>query len=604
MNLPADLPRRRKLGRRAAMLGGLQVGMLGLLGARMYGLQVLDGERYQTLADENRIALRLLAPSRGTIVDRYGTNLARNERNFRALLVAEQTPSLERTLDALQTIVPLSDEELQRVARDVARKRGFVPVLLRDNLTWEQVAAIEVHAPDLPGVSIDIGDVRTYPLGPAATHLLGYVGAVAERNLKADRDPVLSLPGFKVGKNGVEQQHEQRLRGVAGTAQVEVNAVGRAVRELARDDARTGGKLTLTLDAELQTLAYEKLAPIRSGAAVVIDVHTGAIYALASYPGIQADLFSRPIPQSTWADLVQDPATPLMNKAITGVYAPGSTFKIATALAALETRAVEPDHSVVCTGSINFGGRTFHCLSKNGHGRVGFTQAFAHSCNVFFYDVAGRAGIDAIHAVSLELGLSQRTGIDLPNESAGRVPSQAWKKKATGDAWHKGETLSVGIGQGAVRASPLQLALMAARVAGGEAITPHLAKDDAPRAPRRLSFQQRNLDVVKAGLEAVCAYGTASRAQIREPGMQMAGKTGTAQIRGITQEEREEGFRSDDWDWAERDHALFVGYAPANAPRYACAVVVEHGGHGNTVAAPIARDLLLEVQKRDPGTVV
>jgi penicillin-binding protein 2 len=335
-----------------------------------------------------------------------------------------------------------------------------------------------------------------------------------------------------------------------------------------------------------------------------MDVHTGAIYALASYPGIPTDLFSRPIPKTVWADLVQDPATPLLNKAITGLYAPGSTFKIATALAGLETGAVAPDHSVVCTGSLNFGGRTFHCLARHGHGRVGFEQAFARSCNIFFYDVAMRAGIDAIHAASLQLGLSQRTGLDLPNEAAGRVPSQAWKKKATGDVWHPGETLSVGIGQGAVQLSPMQLALMVARVASGTAIVPHVLKGAASRAYPRLPFQQRNLDVVKAGLEAVCAYGTAARQQIREPGMEMAGKTGTAQVRGISREEREEGFQSDDWDWEERDHALFTGYAPVGAPRYACAVVVEHGAHGNSVAAPIARDLLLEVQKRDPGAVV
>ncbi|GIL40211.1 penicillin-binding protein 2 [Roseiterribacter gracilis] len=605
MNLPADLPRRRTLGRRAAMLGGLHVGMLGLLGARMYQLQIRDRERYQTLADENRIAIRLLAPSRGTIVDRYGTPLAHNERNFRALLVAERTPSIDRTLATLQTIVPLNDDDLQRIERDVARKRGFVPVLLRDNLPWEQVAAIEVHAPDLPGVTIEIGDVRAYPLGPAASHLLGYVSAVTEADLKADRDPILSLPGFKIGKNGVERQHEQTLRGVAGTAQVEVNAVGRAVRELARDDAQAGPKLTLTLDAELQKLAYEKLAPKRSGAAVVLDIHTGAIYALASYPGIATDLFMRPIPQSVWTELVQDPATPLMNKAITGVYAPGSTFKVATALAGLSTRKVEPDHTVNCAGHFTVGDHTFHCHLKGGHGRVGFAQAFAKSCNVFFYDVATRAGIDAIYDAASTLGLGQPSGVDLPHESAGRVPNPAWKKKVSRDVWHPGETPSVGIGQGDVRANPLQLALMVARLASGSAVSPHLTKTGVRNEWSRLPFEARHLDVVKSGLEAVCSPGgTAAAAQIKEPGMQMAGKTGSAQFRRITQEERDEGVHSDDLDWDEADHALFVGYAPANAPRYACAVVIEHGGHGNTVAAPIARDLLLEVQKRNPGAVV
>jgi penicillin-binding protein 2 len=613
VSLPADTPRRSLLGRRAAVLGGLQVGLLGVLGARMYGLQVLDGERYQTLADENRIALRLLPPSRGLIVDRFGTPLASNARNYRALLVAEQTGSIDATLAKLQEIVPLHEAETQRVLRDVAKKRGFLPVLLRENLSWEQVAAIEVHAPDLPGVSIEVGEVRAYPLGESLSHVLGYVGAVSEADLKQDPDPVLSLPGFRIGKNGLEKQYETRLRGAAGTSQVEVNATGRTIRELARDPAKPGPRLTLTLDAELQTRAYELLAPGRSGAAVVLDVHTGAIYALASYPGIAPDLFTKPITAAAWSALLQDKATPLLNKASGGVYYPGSTFKIVTSLAALETGAVDPAHTVVCPGHFTLGNHTFHCHLRGGHGRVGFAQAFAKSCDVFFWDIAARCGIDAIHAAALQLGLGQRSGLDLPHERAGLVPSQDWKKRTTGDVWHAGETMSVAIGQGAVQASALQLALMVARVASGKAIVPHLAKELADgtnqvaqerRAWPRLRFLPRHLDVVKSGLEAVCSVGTAAPAQIREPGLQMAGKTGSAQVRRITAQERDNLVHSDDLPWHERDHALFVGYAPVQAPRYACAVVVEHGSHGNTVAAPIARDLLRDVQQRDPGAVV
>lgn len=607
MSADRDTDRYRTLGRRTAMLGGLQLGMLGLLGARMYWLQVLESEKYQMLADDNRINMRLLAPSRGTIVDRYGVPLAINERNYRALIVSEQTPSVERTLNSLTAMLNLGDQEKQRILKEVAKKRAFMPVLVRENLTWEQLSAVQVNAPDLPGISIDVGEVRSYPLGESMSHVIGYVSAVSEAELKDEREPVLSLPGFKIGKNGVEKHHEMNLRGQAGTTQVEVNAYGRTIRELARDDAKPGHRLTMTIDSELQKVAYDRLRQEESGAAVVMDAHTGAIYVLASFPGYDPNVFSRGIPLDLWEELQSSPTLPLNNKASGGVYPPGSTFKMTTALAGLDSGAIDLNHTVHCNGQYPFGDHVFHCWKKGGHGSVGLTQALAQSCDCFFYDVGRRAGIDAIWQTSLKLGFGAKTGLDLPYERPGLIPSQAWKKKATGDIWHPGETLSVSIGQGAVVVTPLQLAVMSARIASGYAVEPHLAKEiqDVGRERTewpRLPFKQQHLDAIRLGMTAVVQYGTAARSQIKEPGMQMAGKTGSAQVRRITAAERERGVKSEQLPWKDRDHGLFVAYAPVENPRYVCGVVCEHGNHGAT-AALVAHDLMLAVQKRDPGAI-
>lgn len=604
-SIDRDPERFRMLGRRTLMLGGLQTSMLGLLGARMYWLQVMESQRFQMLADDNRINLRLLAPSRGQIVDRAGVPLAINERNYRALIVSEQTPSVERTLGVLSGILPLGEQEKARILKEVAKKRAFMPVLVRENLTWEQVAAIEVNAPDLPGVSIDVGEVRSYPTGESTSHLMGYVGGISETELQAAKDPVLSLPGFKIGKNGVEKFHDLALRGGAGNSQVEVNAYGRTIRELARDNGESGHRLTLTIDAELQKVAYERLRQEESAGAVVMDAFTGAIYALVSFPGFDPNVFSRGIPLDLWEELLAKPTLPLSNKASGASYPPGSTFKIITALAGLESGAITLDHHVSCNGQYPFGDHVFHCWKKGGHGGVGLTQAIAQSCDCFFYDVGRRAGIDAINDVALKLGLGGKTGLDLPHERPGLVPSTKWKKAHTGDIWHPGETLSVAIGQGAVVASPLQLAVMTARVASGYAVEPHLAKEIQDLARERtewtrLPFKPQHLDAVRQGMIAVCAGGTATRAQIKEAGMQMAGKTGSAQVRRITAAERERGVKSEQLPWKERDHGLFIGFAPISNPRYVVGVACEHGNHGAT-AAMVAHDLLLECQRRDPA---
>ncbi len=606
-----DSARYKTFTRRALILGGGQLALFGLLAGRMYQLQVLESSRYRLLAEENRINVRLLPPPRGRILDRFGIPLAVNRENYRVLLVAERTSDVDATLDALGRLLPLDQHDRKRILRDIRRYRRFVPVTVRENLNWSEVSRIEVNAPDLPGIEIDVGQSREYPLGTDASHLLGYVAAVSEKELTGD--PLLELPGFRIGKSGIEHIHDIRLRGKAGNSQLEVNALGRVIRELSRQEGQPGEDVLLTIDLAVQNLAVERLRDKLSASAVVLDVNTGAIIALASVPGFDPNAFNIGLTQDQWKKISSDPYSQLSNKAISGRYAPGSTFKMIVALAALEKSAIAPDKRVFCRGHVQLSNARFHCWKKHGHGWMDMNSAIQQSCDTYFYEIAKRVGIDAIADMARRFGLGEITGIDLPGERAGIVPTAAWKKKKTGVAWQKGETLIAGIGQGFVLTTPLQLAIMTARLATGRAVTPHLlhatmsngeATLNRSDAGESIGIDPQLRRIVLEGMNAVTnsPRGTAYRARIQEPGMEMAGKTGTAQVRRISKAERDTRvLKNSERPWKERDHALFVAYAPVDAPRYAVAVVVDHGGGGSAVAAPIARDILRETLRRDPS---
>jgi penicillin-binding protein 2 len=604
-----DSDRHKLFSRRTAMLAGGKALLLSALVGRMYYLQVVESERYATLADENRINLRLLPPPRGRILDRFGVPLAVNRQNYRVVLISENTDDVERTLRVLGSIIPISDGEHRRILREVRRRRRFVPVTVRENLNWEEVAQIEVNAPDLPGVMIDVGESRFYPHGEETVHVLGYVAAVSEAEVTGD--PLLELPGFRIGKAGVERVYDLALRGTGGSSQVEVNALGRVIRELSRQDGQPGAEITLTIDFDLQKMVTDRLAG-ESAAAVVMDVHTGDVLALASTPGYDPNAFNKGLSAVDWKTLISNPRTPLINKAIAGQYPPGSTFKMVVALAALERGVILPSATVFCPGFTRLGKARFHCWKRGGHGNVDLSRAITESCDVYFYEIARRTGIDRIAAMATRLGLGQALDLDLPGEKDGLVPTRDWKRATMDEPWHMGETLISGIGQGYLLATPLQLAVMTARlVNGGYAVTPHLTRDavsprtTAPRpAPRykSLGLSSWHLNIVNEATKAVVngPRGTARRAAIKEEGFEMGGKTGTVQVRRITKAQREQGLKKNkDLPWKDRDHAIFVGYAPVHSPRYAIAVLVEHGGGGSSTAAPIAHDILLEAQRRD-----
>jgi penicillin-binding protein 2 len=610
MSRQAD--RNKIFSRRAALLAGGKLVLFTTLAGRMYYLQVLERDKYATLAEENRISLRLLAPPRGRILDRFGVPLAINQENYRMLLVPEQAPDIEDTLDAASEIIPLSEHEKGKILREAKRRRSFMPVTVRENLTWDDVARVELNAADLPGCMIDVGQSRFYPKSDRFSHVLGYVSVVSEQDLTGD--PLLELPGFRIGKAGIERVHDMALRGKGGNTQLEVNALGRVIRELARNEGQPGAEVRLTIDANLQEFAYQRLGE-QSAACVVMDVKTGQVIVMASAPGYDPNAFAQGLTAEQWRDLTQHPRTPLINKCIAGQYAPGSTFKMMVALAALEHNVVTPDFGTHCSGKVELGNAVFHCWKKEGHGHVDMLHGLMYSCDVYFYEIAKRVGIDRIADMAKRFGLGGIMDIDLIGEKPGLVPSRDWKQRTLRSAWSQGETLVAGIGQGYMLATPLQLAVMVSRIAnGGIAVKPRLTYElttgpesaplPTPSFPN-MPINKASLAVVRKGMRMVVNEpgGTALGARLPNPDWIMCGKTGTAQVRRITQRERDTGVKkNDELPWKERDHALFVAYAPDEDPKYAIAVIVEHGGGGSAVAAPIARDVMMETMRRDPAS--
>jgi len=590
--------------RRTVLLGLGQMGLLGFLGHRLHSLQVEEGERYATLAEENRLSARLIAPPRGRVLDREGRVVAANRLNWRALLVAEQTADVTATLETFSRIVPLTDGERARIEREVRRRRRFVPVIVREFLSWEEMARIELNAPDLPGISVDVGTTRLYPEGEHLAHVVGYVAPPSERDM--DGDPLLELPGIRVGRAGIERHHDGVLRGRAGAVQLEVNAVGRVIRELDRREGVQGDDIQISIDAELQKAIRGK---IEEGTSVVLmDARNGEVLTLATQPSFDPNVFNSGVSAAQWRQWTANRATPLINKTTNGLYAPGSTFKMVVMLAALEARVTTPGERISCPGHMDLGDARFHCWNRNGHGTVDMRRSLIVSCDVYFYEMAKRLGIDRIAAMSRRLGLGVPLDIELPGTRPGLVPDRAWRQ-AQGKPWALGDTVVHGIGQGFYQLTPLSLATMTARIATGRAVQPHLTRSIAGRPVRgsrpedwpSLGIPEPHLRLVRDAMWAVVnEEGGTARAH-RLPaslGAQMAGKTGTTQVRRISREQRERGFRVEQLPREWRPHALFVAYAPHDNPWLACAVVVEHGTSGSGAAAPLAREVLVEAFNR------
>lgn len=594
--------------RRAILIGALQGTFLTVLGTRLAWLQIAEGAKYRTLADQNRVNVKLLAPSRGLIVDRGGVPMAVNTQNFRVVVVPEQTDDLEEVLVSLQKLIPLSDDAIQMVQKMADKVPEFAALIVRENLTWEEVATVEVNLPDLPGLSIDVGEIRFYPMGGATAHIIGYVGA--NKTELRTTDPLTKIQGFKLGKTGVEKTYDEALRGSAGAAEIEVNVVGREVRELTRNPGDPGQLMVMTIDAELQKFMQERLNEAKSASAIVMDVHTGSIYAMASAPTFDPNIFARSLTPQLWEELMSQEGHPLNNKAVGGLYPPGSTFKMVTALAALEHGVINKNTTFFCPGHFNFGDTLFHCWKPGGHGHVNVVQALSQSCDVFFYNTATDIGIERLAAMSRKLSFGGLTGVELPEEKAGLFPDTNWKRGRYNAPWLQGETINASIGQGYTQATAMQLAVMTSRlVNGGLGVKPHLAeyvggKQTFPETWPSLGFKKQHLDIIMQGMISAVnePHGTALGSKIKLEGMEMGGKTGTAQVKRITMAERAAGVKNENLPWHLRHHALFVGYAPISNPRYACSVIVEHGVGGALAAAPIGRDLMIMAQQRDPAS--
>lgn len=598
-----DNDKGKVLIRRSLIMALIKFLLLMVIIARLYYLQVYQADRYKTLADENRISTRLLVPPRGIIFDRNGVTIASNQQNFQALIVAEQAPNVQETLDAFKKIMPLSEAEEERIKKDLKRNRSFVPIKIRDNLSWEEVSRIQLNAPDLPGIVIDEGLTRYYPFGAGMAHILGYVSSVSDKDVKDD--PLLEVPGFKIGKSGIEKYLEKALRGESGNLKLEVNAYGRIMKEIERVDGIPGKDVQLTIDSRLQQKAFELFGE-ESGAAVLLDVHTGEILAFVSAPSFDPNMMTQGLSTEDWNALLHNERNPLTDKAISGQYSPGSTFKMIVALAALEAGVIKPETRTYCAGKMFLGNHAFHCWKKEGHGHLNVVEALQHSCDIFFYETAQKLGIEKIADMARRFGLGSKINIGLENEKAGLIPDKEWKLRRFGEPWQQGESLISGIGQGYILTAPLQLATMTARlVNGGYEIKPTFLKvsDGEKSKIKKIDVSPANLELIKEGMYAVVNKpgGTAWRSQFDYHGQRMGGKTGTTQVRRITMKERREGIKKEsELPWRLRNHALFVGYAPHDNPKYAVAVLVEHGGGGSSVAAPLAGKILREAVMLDP----
>jgi penicillin-binding protein 2 len=603
-----DKSRYATFTRRTLMLGGGVTLVLGGLGARLYQLQILEGQDFMTRADENRVSSRLLAPLRGRILDRFAVELASNRRNYRVNIIPEQAlEGVEAALDKMAHIIQITPRERDRILREIAGNKKFMPATVAENLTWEEYARINLHLPYLSGIEPEVGETRDYPFGDELSHVLGYVSAVSPEDMQNDNDQLLSVPGFRIGKRGIEKQYDEQVRGQAGASRVEVNAYGRVIRELDRQPGVPGSDIYLTVDQEVQKFVVQRLAG-ESAACVVMDVTTGDVIAMASTPGYDPNEFNVGITPDQWKTLTTDDHTPLINKVLSGLYPPGSTFKPTVALSAVDSGLLPKDFSVFCTGSLQFGNYVFHCYKPTGHGHVDIHRGIQVSCDVFFYETARRVGIDVIEAGAHKMGFGHPTHIEIPGERAGVVPGRDWKMKTFGVPWQQGETLNTGIGQGYVLVTPLQLCVEAARIASGNEVVPRVVRvvgrNVQPRPElKRLQFSDEALQIVQSGMNAVAndPGGTAYQWRITQPGYEMAGKTGTAQVRRISKEEHLAGVKKNSTlPWNLRDHALFIGFAPVSQPRYAISIIQEHGASPDHPHVQMARDILLFTQQRDP----
>lgn len=587
---PATLA--NSFGRRSFVIAGAQAGLGALLAVRMGYLSIFENAKYKTEAESNRVNLSLIPPRRGWILDRNGVPLASNRADFRVDVIPDRMRDPKAEIGELAKLLGLDTVKVTELLDKVEKSRGFAPVEVASGLDYDQFAAVSVRLPDLPGVVPQRGFSRYYPTGPSVGHLIGYVGPASAEEYEKDRNPLLITPGYKVGKDGLEKDFEQTLRGVPGARRVEVTAQGRIVRELETRDDIQGKPVKLTIDGPLQDFAARRMG-LESGAAVVIDCHTGGILAMTSMPSFDPNSFVGGIGRLRWQMLNENDHIPLLNKAVRGLYPPGSTVKPLATLA-LQHAGVSPDERVNCPGGYRLGNRFFRCDAV--HGSVDMRTAIEKSCNTYFWSMVHRVGYDAIAPIARLFGLGQE--FDLPGTSQryGTVPGTAWKMKRFDQKWTDADSLNAVIGQGYVLASPLQLAVMVSRIASGRDLLPSLLFGHPKPLGPALPFTADQFQVTRDGMyRVVNGAGTARSVRIDLNGVEMAGKTGTAQVRALVS-------RGHVGDWKSRDHSLFVCYAPADKPRYAMAVVVEHGTFGARAAAPIARDIMTYLF--DPDTAL
>ncbi len=569
--------------RRAVVIGAVQGGVGLLLAGRMAYLSIAENEKYKMEAESNRVNLALIPPRRGWILDRNGAPLASNKADFRVDIIPDRMQDAPREIDTLGQLLRLTPIEIQDLKDKIEDAKGWQPIEVASGLDWDRFAAVSVRLPDLPGVVPQRGYSRFYPTGPSVGHLIGYVGAASAKEYEKERIPLLVTPGFKLGKDGIEQQFDKVLRGQPGARRMEVTASGRIVRDLETREDVQGKSINLTIDGPLQDYAARRIG-LESGSVVVIDCLTGDLLCMASMPSFDPNSFSDGIGRIEWKMLSDDDHVPLRNKVLKGLYPPGSTVKPMVSMAFLEA-GLDPHATTFCGGGLRVGNRVFHCWNRRGHGTVDMAKGIYQSCDVYFYHFAQQLGMDVIAPMARRLGMGQEFPLPVASQFYGTVPDPAWKMKKYGRGWQPFDTVNATIGQGYMLASPLQLAVMAGRLATGNKLMPRLLLGDDKPKLESMNFHGDHVQIIQNAMnEVVNGHGTAGRAKLPIPDVLMAGKTGTAQVVSLSVSSGKGG------PWKYRDHGLFIFFAPFDNPRYAGAVVIEHGG-GSSSAYPIARDV-------------
>lgn len=585
-----ELLRNHSITRRSFMIMSGQAGMFSILVSKMLYMQIVDAKKYRILSDKNRINLVMLPPARGEIFDRNGKIISTNHSAFRVMLNKTENPKYQDVVKSLAQLLNLSENELtelDKIANKIPKKQ---PSPLIENLSWEQVVNIEENISILPGIYIDTGQYRKYNFAEFLSHPIGYISKLNKQDQKDFE--LENVADFQMGKNGIEKFYEDNLQGSFGMQEVEVNAHGMLVREISQKPSTAGESIKTNIDIEIQTIAMKLLNP-KGSSAIVLDLLKGEIITMASSPGFDPNQFVGGVSQNYWDKMLTDPYKPLINKCIQNNYPPGSIFKMIVVLAGLES-GMDTDFKINCTGASMLGDKHFRCWYRPGHGHIDMAHAIEHSCNSYMYYIAKTIGIDKIAETARKFGLGSTTGIDLPSESAGLIPDESWKQNRFKQKWTLGDSLNSAIGQGFVLATPLQLACLCGSIAsGGKLFTPRIVGNGEIS---NIDVKQEHLDFLKAGMVNVInsPTGTAYSQRISNPDWMMAGKTGTSQVRSKIGEMD----LSKSVAWEGRNHALFIGYAPIHNPRFAVSVVVDHGGGGGSAAAPIAKELFLELMRK------
>ena len=600
INISDSATKLNSLNRRMFILAAAKIIILGGIVSRLFFLQVKENKKYLTLSDKNRIREWKLAPVRGEFHDYFGNVIAGNFEAYQLHVIPEQVEDFRYVIYRLKDLLELSDNEFKKVLKKKNEIKPWETLIVSDNLSWQKFSKINNHLYDLNGVKPVISISRNYPFKENFTHLVGYVSQANQDDIESTQAIKKNfVPGLKVGKIGLEKTFEEKLIGTNDIERYEVNAYGRRISQLEFQKGEKGKTLRLTIDTEIQKLANELLKD-KAGSICVMDIYTGEIIAMHSSPSFDPNLFVFGISKDDWQLIRNDPMKPLVNKTLQGNYSPGSTIKPIVALSALENGIVNTSFTVRCTGKTEMYGQTYHCWKKKGHGYVSLRNAMKQSCDTYFYEVARKLGVDKLSETAKKFGLGEKVFGDLFDiEKKGLIPNTQWKKNALGKGWLLGETIITGIGQGYIQTTPIQLCLMTAQIAnGGYKIYPHLVVDDKVKDQPIDKFtplykNSKNIKIVQDAIFGSTneVMGTSYRSRIDNPKYQFAGKTGTAQVKKITEEERELDLKTFQIPYEQRDHALYVAFGPYKNPRYALSVIVEHGGNGSTTAAPMATKL-------------